>query len=152
MDKDGIIYIPTFYIGANHSSYGAVYYVDPYDWYSEASMEADPTKAEHSYYDAETDTYNFHFVLAVSAGSFGHFWESFTPAAESQSAVSPVMNLNSVSLKGKNPGKTFVSADRIHAERDPQPVKANVTVSYDRKEKVNHEAKPVKGMFSTIVR
>lgn len=137
MDSKGEIHIPTFYIGANHSSYGPVYYVDPFDWYTDEALAEDPEKAMHSYYDKETGAYNFHFVLAVSAGSFGHFWESFVPASESTQNAAPKMASSKVSLKEKNPGKAFVNFLRIPAERDPQPIKAKVTVSHNKREKVS---------------
>ena len=137
VNSKGEIHIPTFYIGANHSSYGPVYYVDPFDWYDDEDMAADPEKAVHGYYDKETGAYNFHFVLAVSAGSFGHFWESFVPASESTQNAAPKMASSKVSLKEKNPGKAFVNFLRIPAERDPQPIKAKVTVSHNKREKVS---------------
>ena len=97
------------------------------------------TRAVHTGndYDKETGTYNFHFVLAVSAGSFGHFWESFVPASESTQNAAPKMASSKVSLKEKNPGKAFVNFLRIPAERDPQPIKAKVTVSHNKREKVS---------------
>jgi len=141
MDKDGIIYIPTFAIGASHSSYGTVYYVDPFDWYSEASLAEDETKAVHSYYDAETKTYNFHFVLAVSAGSFGHFWESFIlnediPAEDPAGAPKFSKGLASVNSLSKASFKWQAPMDNIiSVERDLQPVKVSVSLPAARKEK-----------------
>ena len=141
MDADGTIYVPTFYIGADHSSYGPVYYVDPFDYYSEAGMEADETRAVHSFYDKETNTYNFHIVLAVSAGSFGHFWESFEPAADADpsSVFSAALSkaLKSAQLESNAYSKFQAPAPWISFDRDPQPVKVNVSVSYERKAKAS---------------
>lgn len=150
MDEDGQIHIPTFYIGANHSSYGAVYYVDPFDYYSEAGMAADETRAVHSYYDAETNTYNFHFVLAVSAGSFGHFWETYTPAegTETGSVIAHAIAkaLSSAQLQSGKDSKFRVPEKWISVSRDPQPAKATVSVSYERRNKVakDDSAKPTR--------
>lgn len=129
LNEDNTIYIPTFYIGADHANYGAVYYVDPYDWYSAASIEADPSKGEHSYYDPETKTYNFHFVLAVSAGSFGHFWESFILNAD-KPAEAPTLSSRSLipfNVAPINNGKSNVFAKpEVRVERNPQPVQVSV--------------------------
>lgn len=136
MDANGTIYIPTFYIGDNHSSYGPVYYVDPYDYYTEAGMEDDPTRAVHSFYDAEANEYNFHFVLAVSAGSFGHFWESYKPAAGESpaSAVAAALNkaLKSSKLESSAPTKFQVPAQWKSFPREIKPVDVKVSVSYER--------------------
>jgi len=144
MDEEGIITIPTFAIGATHSTYGTVYYVDPFNYWTEAGLAADETRAVHSYFDAESNTYNFHVVLAVSAGSFGHFWETYTPnAEESQASI-----LNNVIAKAlasntlmaeKDTKFTLPSLELKSLPRDPQPVKAKVNVSYERKEKVGKD-------------
>ncbi|MBR6458500.1 MAG: hypothetical protein IKS71_07865 [Bacteroidales bacterium] len=133
MDENGEIYIPTFYIGADHSSYGAVYYVDPFDWYSDESLAADETKAVHSYYDAKTNTYNFHFVLAVSAGSFGHFWESYTPSenANAASVMSQALAnaLRSAKLQSSEKGNVSLPQPWVSAVREPQQAKVAVKVA-----------------------
>lgn len=140
MDEEGIITIPTFAIGATHSSYGTVYYVDPFNYWTEAGLAADETRAVHSYFDAESNTYNFHFVLAVNAGSFGHFWETYTPNAE-ESQASILNNVIAKALASNTPMAekdtkfTLPSLELKSLPRDPQPVKANVTVSYTRKAK-----------------
>ena len=140
MDEEGIITIPTFAIGATHSSYGTVYYVDPFNYWTEAGLAADETRAVHSYFDAESNTYNFHFVLAVSAGSFGHFWETYTPNAE-ESQANILNNVIAKALASNTPIAekdtkfTLPSLELKSLPRDPQPAKANVTVSYTRKAK-----------------
>ena len=140
MDEEGIITIPTFAIGATHSSYGTVYYVDPFNYWTEAGLAADETRAVHSYFDAESNTYNFHFVLAVNAGSFGHFWETYTPNAE-ESQANILNNVIAKALASNTPMAekdtkfTLPSLELKSLPRDPQPVKANVTVSYTRKAK-----------------
>lgn len=63
-DESGNITVPQQYIGANHSSYGAVYIT---------SSNADAS----SYYDAGSKTYYFNCRYIVSAGSFGTFPEKF---------------------------------------------------------------------------
>jgi len=136
MDSEGIIYIPTFHIGDSHSSYGPVYYVDPYDWYDEEEMEEDPSRAVHSFYDAEANEYYFHFVLAVQAGSFGHFWETYKPAAGESpaSAVNAALNkaLKSNKLETSAPAKFQVPAQWTSFPREIKPVDVKVSVSYDR--------------------
>lgn len=140
MDEEGIITIPTFAIGDTHPSYGTVYYVDPFNYWNEAGLAADETRAVHSYFDAESNTYNFHFVLAVNAGSFGHFWETYTPNAE-ESQASILNNVIAKALASNTPMAekdtkfTLPSLELKSLPRDPQPVKANVTVSYTRKAK-----------------
>ena len=142
MDADGIITIPTFAIGATHSSYGTVYYVDPFNYWTEEGLASDETRAVHSYYDAETNTYNFHFVLAVSAGSFGHFWETYTPNAEETPAgvVAKVLAkalasnavINDVDCKFVAP-----SLELKALPREPKPVKVNVSYGTERKANVS---------------
>lgn len=144
MDEEGIITIPTFAIGATHSSYGTVYYVDPFNYWSEAGLAADETRAVHSYFDAESNTYNFHFVLAVSAGSFGHFWETYTPNAEESQAnilnnvIAKALASNTL-MAEKDTKFTLPSLELKSLPRDAQPVKAKVNVSYERKEKVGKD-------------
>lgn len=138
MDEKGTIYIPTFYIGASHSAYGRVYYVDPYDYFTEEEMAEDETLGVHSYYDEATNTFNFHFVLAVSAGMFGHFWESYEPAEgttlASASATALNKALQSAQLQSSSKSN-FQLPDpwTTSFKREPQQVKVNVTVSHERK-------------------
>ena len=63
-DEEGNITVPEQYIGADDSTYGAVYIT---------SSNADAS----SYYDAATKTYYFNCRYIVSAGSFGTFYEKF---------------------------------------------------------------------------
>lgn len=127
-DKNEIT-IETFYIGADHSSYGPVYYVDPFNYYSEAGMAADPTRAEHGFFDPETGTYNFHFVLAVSAGSFGHFWETFTLNEEAAAAAAAISRKSVGTPKAGEQKQNFVLRKEITVERNPQAVEVKATVT-----------------------
>ena len=132
-EKDKEIYIPTFYIGSDHSSYGPVYYVDPLDYYSAAQIEADPTRGEVSYIDDE-GVYHFHFVLAVSAGSFGHFWETYTPdAPDAPEAGAPAFKIQSLGQIVES-GKLNIPNNYVEVERDAKSVKVAATVSYERKD------------------
>lgn len=63
MDSNGVITVAQQYIGADHSTYGAVYIT---------STGADAT----SYYDGNR-TYYFNCRYIVSAGSFGTMYEAF---------------------------------------------------------------------------
>lgn len=63
-DEEGNITVPEQYIGADDSTYGAVYIT---------SSNADAS----SYYDAATKTYYFNCRYIVSAGPFGTFYEKF---------------------------------------------------------------------------
>ena len=126
----GEITIPTFYIGADHSTYGSVYYVDPFNWWT--SPQEDETRLVHSYLD-EYGVYNFHFVLAVSAGSFGHFWESFTPEGVEVPAGAPkkpaAVGMPTFASH-KLPGMFIERDARFGAiARDVKPVDANARVS-----------------------
>ena len=148
MDADGIITIPTFAIGATHSSYGTVYYVDPFNYWTEEGLASDETRAVHSYYDAEKNTYNFHFVLAVSAGSFGHFWETYTPNAEEEPSgiiakvIAKTMASNSV--KSEKESKFVAPSLELKSlPRDPQPAKVSVSYSSERKKKASKRELPL---------
>lgn len=131
MDDKGEIHIPTFAIGATHASYGTVYYVDPFDYYSEAGLAADETRAVHSYYDAETKTYNFHFVLAVSAGSFGHFWESYILNADkpAEAPAAKALAMKSVDAVSSEYVRATLVQPEIRVERKPNLVKVTATAS-----------------------
>ena len=137
VDKDNIITIPLFAIGATHSSYGAVWYIESADYYSEEYLASHADAAERSYYDPETGVYHFHFALVVSAGTFGNFWETFAvgdTATESHVAVSP----QNVPVSSTGIGSHFRIPSFRQFERDPQAVKVKVTPLAPRKTARSH--------------
>ena len=118
--------------------------VNSKDIWTEAYLEEHPEFAEDSYLDKETGVY--HFNMAYYAPGYGVqtcTWETFVPNEEGggEEPTSIKFNSSSVSLSGatmygvKNiqlPAREFKALPR-----ESQPVKANVTVSYTRKEKEN---------------
>lgn len=104
-------------------------------------LEQHPELAKDSYYDPETGIY--HFNAAYYAPGYGVqtcTWETFVPNEESGEEPTGIkFNSSSVSLSQATmsgvkdiqlPTREFKALPR-----DPQPVKANVTVSYTRKAK-----------------
>lgn len=130
-DAQGVITIPLFAIGASHSSYGTVYYMESANYFDAEDIAAEPELGEHSYVD-EDGVYHFHFALCVSAGAFGDFWETYTPegvvVSDPASAPSAIESMSLVSAKPL----AIPSVENIVVERNPQPVQVNVKVNNGR--------------------
>lgn len=89
-------------IGANYSSYGAVYVGELTDIVTEAYLEKYEIPADtHSYYDPETKTFHFANVYFVSAGILTDANESYTEGEMPETTSAASVKLNSVSAPSK---------------------------------------------------
>ncbi len=136
--ETGVIELPDTYVGYSSANYGPVYIIDAKNYWSASTLEKYPEMGESSYLDSKTGVYYFNVVYAVSAGYFGYGWEYFIPD-EDTSTTSVAVKKN-LSFSGANAGLAGYrpydfSRKEQSFERDPQPIKVSVTVSYNRKEK-----------------
>lgn len=138
--KTNVIDWDYFYSGYSTGGIDLLVFNSKNIW-SASYLEQHPELAKDSYYDPETGIY--HFYAAYYAPGYGVqtcTWETFVPNKESGEEPTGIkFNSSSVSLSQATmsgvkdiqlPTREFKALPR-----DPQPVKANVTVSYTRKAK-----------------
>lgn len=138
--KTNVIDWDYFYSGYSTGGIDLLVFNSKNIW-SASYLEQHPELAKDSYYDPETGIY--HFNTAYYAPGYGVqtcTWETFVPNKESGEEPTGIkFNSSSVSLSQATmsgvkdiqlPTREFKALPR-----DPQPVKANVTVSYTRKAK-----------------
>lgn len=130
-DANGIITIPAFACGATSSSYGTVYYVESANYFDAEEIAAEPALGDRSYVD-DSGVYHFHLALFVSAGTYGDFWETYTPDdALAPAPASAPRAIESMSIVKAKP-LAMPSVENIVVERNPQPVQVNVKVNNGR--------------------
>ena len=148
MNDKGIIHFDPQDTKATYQGY-PIYVIESYDYYTDdviANPENEIGEDEaadirkNSYYDSEKKVYNFNMAFVVPGlGSFGHGWETFTVTEEASNddAAGAPSFVRPYTLPSF--GKTFngmwkaPEVRTIAFERDPQPIEAQVKVSYERK-------------------
>ena len=130
-----------FYSGYSTGGIG-LYVLNSKNVWTASYLEEHPEYAKDSYYDPETGIY--HFNTAYYASGYGVqtcTWETFVPNEEESGEEPTSIKFNASSVSLSQATMSGVKDIQLPARefktlpRDPQPVKANVTVSYTRKEK-----------------
>lgn len=75
-NQDNTLSVPIFDIGTLYDPYGPIYYMESRDYFAGQGLDDSDDRMKPSFY--ENGVFNFHFVMFVSAGRFGDFWETFT--------------------------------------------------------------------------
>ena len=145
MDDKGIIHFDAQDTKATYQG-NPIYVLESHDYFTDAVIENPDNEIgeeeaadirKNSYYDAENEVYNFNMAFVVPGlGSFGHGWETFTVTEEASAdapAPSFVRPASLPSIGKQLNGMWKAPAVRTSFERDPQPVQAQVKVSYERK-------------------
>lgn len=134
---DNEISFNKFYTGEDDPTNGMLYYVDPFAYEYSDRFADDESYWVHSYYDPDGDVFYFHFVRAVDAGWYGHYWDSFTPNRSAGAAPASVKkqapSTKPASALGKltHAGKSKAAAKPafIRVKRNPKPIQVKATVT-----------------------
>ena len=95
------------YTGYNHSSYGLVYVVDAYTYYTKIRGKEVSYEDYKSYYDPETGQFRLNLSYYVSAGSFGNGYEILQLPGYEQSDYSISIEDGGSYQSGKKLGQVF---------------------------------------------